>query len=130
MKQRMIMSVTLATLLSACNSETTVDGREIICTAEIVPAITVDVFEQETGFAFACGATVTITDGDFTESTTLEDGENCENDTSFTFADERPGTYHVLVSKPDFQNWEQSDVVITANVCHVNPVTLQAYLEP
>ncbi len=116
-------------LLYGCSAEITEDGRVVVCTTQVVPAIEVAVFEQETGFASACGATVTIEDGNFTQSLTNDDSSNCNDNFIFAMADEREGSYDITVSKAGFQDWIQRDVRVTSNVCHVNTVTVQAYLE-
>ncbi len=44
--------------LIGCYEKSTSDGDSIVCTALALPGLTVNVFDQETGFANACGATV------------------------------------------------------------------------
>jgi hypothetical protein len=39
---------------------------------------------------------------------------------------ERPGTYSVTVSKAGYLDFAINDVVVTAGVCHVNAVTVEA----
>jgi hypothetical protein len=41
---------------------------------------------------------------------------------------ERPDTYAVTVSKAGYLDFAINDVVVTAGVCHVNTVTVEARL--
>jgi hypothetical protein len=43
---------------------------------------------------------------------------------------ERTGTYDVSVTRKGHRDWTAADVVVTAGVCHVETVTLQAQLVP
>lgn len=124
-----IVSSLILLTLAGCRSETTVDGREIACTTELVAGIQVTVFERETGLPISCDASVTVIDGSFEETVTKDNNDTCENTTPISLAFERPGTYNVRVTKSGFADWQQMDVAVTANVCHVNTVSLQAYLD-
>ena len=46
-----------------------------------------------------------------------------------TGAPERPGTYDLLVEAPGYAPWARSDVRVTADHCHVRPVSLLARLQ-
>ena len=115
--------------LLGCNEKTTSDGDVIFCTANVVPAIRVDVFDQETGLASACGATVILKDGIYSEEVELEQGDGCDETFTFSGADERAGTYDITVIKDGYIDWYQYDVTVSSNLCHVNTVSVQAYLE-
>jgi hypothetical protein len=41
-------------------------------------------------------------------------------------ARERVGTYSVVVSKPGYQDFIATNLVVTANICHVNTVSIDA----
>ena len=45
-----------------------------------------------------------------------------------TGAPERPGTYDILVEAPGYTPWVRSDVRVTADRCHVRPVSFVARL--
>ncbi|MBL4765623.1 MAG: hypothetical protein JKX67_10165 [Colwellia sp.] len=115
-------------ILTGCDEKTTEDGDVVVCTAEFVPALRVDVFDKETGFSNACGVTITIHDGDFIEELSNKTGDNCKEDFTFSMAGEREGKYDITVIKEDYIDWVQYDTVVTSNICHVNTITVQAYL--
>lgn len=114
---------------SGCNEKTTEDGDVVICTPVIIPALKIEVLDKDTGLANACGATVIVQDGDFIEELSNVAGDDCNEGFTFTAADERPGQYDITVSKDGYTDWNQYDVVVSSNVCHVNTITVQAYLE-
>lgn len=115
--------------LVGCNEETTKDGDVIACTEEFVPALRVDVFDKETGFPNGCGVTVTVQDGDFIEELSNETGNNCEEDFIFSVAGEREGKYDITVIKEGYVDWIQYDTVVTSNICHVNTISVQVYMD-
>ncbi len=45
-------------------------------------------------------------------------------------AGERPGTYDITISKEGFMTWSAGNVTVTADECHVIPVSLEANLIP
>jgi hypothetical protein len=116
-------------LLAGCYEKTTSDGETIVCDTAALPAIVVDVFDRETGFANACGATVMIEDGDFIEQLDNPLGDECDESFSFNGAHERDGIYNITVTKEGYQQWQQFDVVVSEGLCHVNTISLQAYME-
>ncbi len=116
-------------LLSSCNQKTTSDGETIFCTASVDPAIRIEVFDMETGQPNSCGAKATIADGNFSEVVENFDGADCNDSIMLTGADERAGTYNISVVKDDYLEWNASNIQVTANICHVNTITLQAYLD-
>lgn len=115
--------------LVGCNEKTTNDGDVVICTAEFVPALRIDIFDKETGFPNACGVTVTVQDGDFIEELINETGNNCNEDFTFSMAGEREGKYDITVIKEGYMDWIQYNTVVTSNICHVNTISVQAYMD-
>ena len=45
-------------------------------------------------------------------------------------AGERPGTYDITITKDGFMTWTAENVTVTADECHVIPVSLDANLIP
>lgn len=43
---------------------------------------------------------------------------------------ERAGTYALEVRRPGYQTWQDSGVVVTSGVCHVNTLVLRVDLQP
>jgi hypothetical protein len=115
--------------LVGCDEKTTEDGDVYICTAEWVPALRIDVYDKEAGVPNACGATITIQDGDFVEELSNKNGDNCKEGFTFSMAGERKGKYDITVIKEGYIDWVQYDTVVTSNLCHVNTITVQAYLD-
>lgn len=116
--------------LSGCNEESTDEGEAIFCTEEMVPSLRVEVFDKETGFPNACGSTLWVirSGGDFTQITN-EAGDNCLNTFTFEAAFEEEGIFDLYITKEGYMDWHHYAVNVSSNVCHVNTVTLQAYLE-
>ncbi len=108
----------LGLALSACG-----DPVELVCTEELRPGIIVDVLEEGTGLPAADGATLTVHDGDYDESST----EAYEGRT-MAGAWERAGTYDVAVAKPGYHTWVRTGVVVRADECHVITVHLEVGL--
>lgn len=122
-------------ILSACNSDKEdidLGGgpmQELICTEEFVSGLHINVFDQETGLNSACGVTVSIQDGDYTEVLTNDSEGTCSENFIFLAAGEKAGTYDISIIKDDYLEWTQYDTEVTNNICHVNPVTVNAYME-
>jgi hypothetical protein len=124
-----VLSLLGLSLILGCKEVTTKDGDVIICTTEYVPALSIDVFDKETGLPNACGVTVVVQDGDYIEEISNEAGNNCQEDFTFKAAGERAGTYDITVSKEGYIDWVHYDTEVTENICHVNTISVQAYLE-
>ena len=117
--------------LVGCNEQTTEDGGPINCTADSVPALVIDVYDKETGLALLCGVTVSIRDGDFTQEQSMGEGDDCITNVAdpFSLAFEREGQYDITVIKEGYVDWVQYDIVVTSNICHVNTIRVQAYMD-
>ena len=105
---------------SACGD----DLGPIACTDVFVYGLSVDVFDAATNEPKADSATLTITEGGYTEIT-----EESFDGLTMVAAGERAGTYAVVVSRPGYQNWVTTNVTITEDECHVIPVRLLAALQ-
>ncbi len=116
-------------VLTGCNNKITDDGEVVACTEEFVSAININVFDKETGFPSSCGVTAILQDGDFIEELSNETSDNCNDDFIFSMAGEREGKYDITIIKEGYNDWVQYDTVVTSNICHVNAITIQVYLE-
>jgi len=116
-------------LIIGCDEKKTADGDVIVCTASIEPAIRINVFDKETGFQNACGVTVKLQDGDFIEELSNPASDSCKDDLTFSLADEREGKYDITIIKEGYVDWYQYDISVSSNLCHVNTISIQAYLE-
>jgi hypothetical protein len=93
------------------------------CTEEAVAGVAVKVTNSDGGAAIT-NATLTLTEDAYLEE--LEGGTGGQ----YAGAIERRGTYTLIVEAPGFTTQIIDDVIVTQNVCHVNPVTLDVELEP
>ena len=115
--------------MSACREEQTPSGGSVVCTPSIVPGIRIEVLDREEGFAISCGIVASIIDGDYSEQLENPADSECFDTQMLTGAFERKGVYDVSVSKVGYRDWSVTDVDVFANVCHVNTITIQVYLE-
>lgn len=97
----------------------------IVCTDQFVYGLTVTVRDQVTTVPKADDATMTLREGAYEEVVT-----DSWDGTSLSGAGERAGTYSVTVEHVGYESWTRSGVVITADECHVIPVSLTAELIP
>jgi hypothetical protein len=96
----------------------------IVCTAQFVPGIVVEVLDSATRASLVQDARGAAQDGAFIDSL------RPLSPTTFQAAGERPGTYTVTVVHPGYIDWVRPDVQVRLGVCHVQTVTLQALLQP
>ena len=95
----------------------------LACTDQFVYGLAVEVVDATNGVGLAASATLTLRDGDFLQTSTESfDG------LTLLGAGERAGTYEVTVSHPGYADWMRSSIEVTADECHVIPVTLRAEL--
>lgn len=87
---------------------------EAICTTEARASLAVTVTDAGTGQNLAPEATVRVTDGTFTETLTALPGSGV-----YSGVYERPGTYTVIVSHPDYAQWQRAGIVVGRDECHV-----------
>ena len=109
------------------------EGPTYSCTASVEPGVIVHVTVASTGEPAAHGVVATVRDGSYVD--TLEaaswvpPGVSPESLGSLRGADERAGVYDLEILKPGFEDWFVHDVVVTAGVCHVRTVVLDARLQ-
>ena len=118
-------TVMSAMLLMLLGCRTVGIGEPIVCTEQFVYGLNVTVLDQSTGAAIAADATMTLQQGTYEEVVT-----DSWDGTTLSGAGERPGIYAVTVEHPGYQTWTLAGVVVTADECHVIPVSLTAALVP
>ena len=87
-----------------------------ICTSEVVPGIQISVIDSVTSENISCLATITITDGSYTETLS---SDNCSTVGVLEGAYERPGTYQIEVTAPNYISSSMVDIEVTEDECHV-----------
>ena len=108
-------------VLTGCDGST----DPIMCTRELRFGIQMEVINAESRNPSAAGATMTLN-----EDTYFESIVGIEDNSMLVGAPERAGTYIVTVARAGYHTWVQTDVVVTADECHVQTVSLIAELEP
>ncbi len=99
----------------------------VVCTTEAIPGLVVEIRSSVDSVPLADNATVSwIEDGPYVE-TLAGPGSTAAFRSG---AVERPGLYTVHVNRPGYQPWVRIDVSVAAGRCHVETVTLQAWLLP
>ena len=92
----------------------------VACTLEARSALLVTVLDEQTG-ARVRGATVRATTTDFSEDLGEFNGQ-------YSGAHERAGTYTIVISHPDYQQWQRAGVVVERDACHVITEEVEARL--
>lgn len=105
--------------LGACSSS---PSDPIVCDASARAGITVTIKDAETMEPLAATARGVVRDGAYVDSLAL-----VAPDTRAA-AFERAGTYSVEVRLAGYQNFNTSNVRVTAGTCHVNAVVVPALL--
>lgn len=102
----------------------TCDGASdpIACTAQFVYGITVHVVDSTTGLPVTDGLAGNLQDGSYAEAMMAFGSD-------LVGAGERAGTYTVTVTATGYSEWSTSEVVVTADECHVIPVSLEPRLQ-
>lgn len=113
----MILVVLCTLVASGCNSPT--------CAGVGVYALKVDVRDSSTGSRLSDSVRVTAQDGSYVSSfRLLPEGV-------FAGADDRPGTYTVVVERTRYHIWRRESVVVAATACRApRTVDLTALLQP
>lgn len=96
------------------------------CDDDFQPGIVMTVVDSISGGPVPGEATATATEGAYLETVAVPD------DTPFTLAENRAGTYDVEVTAPDYRTWMRTGVTVqvSGNSCSVNRVRLTALLQP
>lgn len=116
---RRILLLTAVCSLIACDSPDSTHP----CTLVLEPAIVVRIRDSVSKLPAAEGATGYVREGSYLDSLRTHNVE-----LSKQAAFERPGTYTVVVIKTGYQTWKKDGVRVGSNECHVETVSLDAYL--
>ena len=115
----MMRKFALMTLLTlaGCLAENAIEP--VMCTKEFVYGLHTTIRDAATNQAIAQEAILTLQDGSYEEVVT-----DSWDGLTLVGAGERPGTYTVTVERSAYLTWSVSGLEITADECHVIPVSL------
>ncbi len=99
------------------------------CTTVVVPGISVRVLDARTQLPLACESSGWVIEGPYQAPMHAACMEPHPDD-QLKGADERAGTYTVVISSRGYRYWSRSNIVVTRDCCHVHTVELVALLEP
>jgi len=97
-----------------------------ICTLEARSSFAVTVVDSASGTALRSGATVRVTEGAFSD-TLVAPAAAASVYSGGVY--ERPGTYTVAVSHPDYRPWQRTGVPVSRDACHVQTQPVTARLQ-
>jgi hypothetical protein len=123
------MELLLRLLLLACVVTASACGEA--CDLVLKAGIVVNLIDGATGNPLPGDATVTATEGSYTETVNPPAPPAPTAGSRIVFlANERPGTYRVEVQAPGYVTWIATNVRVTHDGCHVETVQLTAELQP
>ncbi len=122
--KRFALLYLLGTVLSGCD-----DAIPTLCPAVENPGLVVEVRDADRGTFIAEGAVAVAQDGGYVDTLLAAASSGDGTLRSLAGAYERPGTYTVSVSRPDYQTWRRANVRVSEGECGVRTVELEALLE-
>ncbi|HVX87930.1 MAG TPA: hypothetical protein VG940_03300 [Gemmatimonadales bacterium] len=102
----------------------------VVCTAEAVTGLTLEIRDSVTGVGRAAHALSIAVEGSFADTLDFVDPLVVGDSTWQVGLVERGGTYNVTVALAGYQNWTKNALVIHENACHVEPVRMDVDLVP
>ena len=117
----------VALYLAACSSS---KSTGMACTEEFRYGLAVYVNDSLTNTPIASGASLVARDGTYKDSVAFPSARPDLDPYALNSAGERAGTYQLTVTRPGYLPWSKNNVRVTANVCHVNGVSVTARLVP
>lgn len=121
-------AVTLLALGATACTNTALDPR-FACTLVAVPGLAVTVMDSLTGKPKVfTGLWARARDGVYADSLGVDLGDVVKGSVTISLAYEHKGTFNVAVHADGYQLWTATGVVVTADECHVQTVSLTARL--
>lgn len=99
------------------------------CTASVEPGVVVEIYDAATGAPVAGEARGVVRDGLYQDSLAPYGFTGDHVMLSRRAADERPGTYAIVVAHPEYELWVRDGVRVEDGRCHVETRTIRAELE-
>ena len=121
-RSAVLFALPLSAALAACDGDA---AGGVSCPDIIPPTMLIQVTDASTGQPAAGGAGGSVTDGAFTSPLIRFGADQLTPE-----ATNRPGTYTVVVTKPGFQAWTRTGVVVSQTACGARTVHLDAFLLP
>lgn len=120
----------LAFTLTACDS---MGDEPVDCPAVLTFAIEVEMRNAETGAPEAENATGRVLDDTYVDTMRVAQRVEYQGEQvalSLAGAEERPGTYDVVIEKQGFETWTRTGIEPDVGECGVQTETLNAELTP
>lgn len=114
--------------LAALGAECPTSNSETVCTADFRYGLNVTVVDSLTGAPVPRPILIVASEGAFSDTSKFALQTDGMPFGSWPLLGERSGVFTVLVRAPGFQDWQQSNVRIGRDACHVIPVALTARL--
>lgn len=124
MRHPMLLAATL-TLGACASSNEPEDVDPPVCTMEARSSFVVTVLDAVTGANLAPEAIVRVTDGTISETLSAP-GQGPYSGGLY----ERAGSFTIVVSHPEYDQWQQAGVVVERDECHVITEAVTARLTP
>ena len=99
------------------------------CSHSVEPAVVVVVRDAQAGSPIGERASGFVRDGTYVDSLKPYTFRGDGTMLSFRAADERPGTYEVVVEREGYVEWHESGVVVFDGDCHVETITVFALMD-
>jgi len=124
MHRRSSLAALLFVWFGACKGAS--EPGRIACTANVVPAIVVAVYDAQSGTPVADSASGTVVDGAYSDSLRAYEWDPSMVLIARAAAYERAGSYSLSIQRSGYQPWSASGIHVDRNECHVNTVVLRA----
>ena len=120
--RRFLFALPVIAVLAACYEG---PGEPVVCTDEARPGVILRVFEAATMDPVTEGLQGTLVDDEYEENLAV-----LGNDNVLFGATERPGVYTATVQATGYEEGQLSNIVVTADECHVITRDLNVTLTP
>jgi hypothetical protein len=97
------------------------------CDTGIVAAVEVEIRDAASLRPIADSARGIVRDGEYVDSL-RPSRSTVDGLLSLAGADERPGVYEVLLTRPGYEPWDTAGIVVWDSDCHVRQAVLEAYM--
>jgi len=90
-------------------------------------ALAITIVDSVTGLPVASGASVVVSDGSFQQTIAIPESPST---TTVGAAEDRPGSYSIVVTRPGYRDWTRSGVDVQSDGCLPVTVAVTARLVP